>query len=104
MVMGKPLRKNMGRIVSRKLLTDESVCIACGKPISDDHMGLQTARSLTSAESATRVASGLLHPNWKEYQMRAVKRLLRGGMSCQTVIAMYFSDRIPVKGFGGTRH
>jgi len=96
--------KDPGEIVSRTLLTDESVCIACGKPISDDHMGLQTAWSLTSAESATRVASGLLHPNWKKYQMRVVKRLLRGGMSCQIVVAMYFSDRVPVKGFGGTRH
>lgn len=96
--------KKMGVIVNRTLQSDESVCIACGKPINEHHIGLQTAWSLTSTESAARVASGLLHPEWKEYQMRVVKRLLRGGMSCDVVIAMYYSDRLPTVGVSKIHH
>jgi hypothetical protein len=81
----------MGRIVSPTLQSDESVCIACGQPICEDHIGLQTVQSLREDFCAAKVASGTLDPNWKKWQLLAVKDLLKRGVKCTTALEMIMS-------------
>jgi hypothetical protein len=92
----KKSTKSVGRIVSQTLQSDKSVCLACGQPISVTHDGWQTVMSRNEESANTRVEAGLLDPHWKEYQLRTVKRLLAGGMSCNQIQAMFESGRITV--------
>jgi transcription initiation factor TFIIIB Brf1 subunit/transcription initiation factor TFIIB len=91
--------KCKGRIVSQTLQSGESVCIACGLPISAEHDGWQTVMSRNSETASIKVGAGLLDPNWREYQVKTVKQLLASGMTCNQIQAMFESLRVGVAAY-----
>jgi len=82
--------RRVGKIVSRKLLTGKSVCIACGQPTSSTHMGFQTAQSLKASLCEEKVRKGLLSPGWRRYSLLSVKDLIKSGeFTCPEAVKLW---------------
>jgi hypothetical protein len=82
--MSRLLRK-MGKVVSQSLLPDESVCIACSKPLSKTHIGFQTVLNIRAPEFDREVDKGFMSPDWRMYTLRVAKAQISAGIDCQKV-------------------